>query len=260
MKELKPRINIECINRDYKHIYKDIDTGIEYPSTTSVTKIIQMDINPLMRWNTNQVALQVVKMLNTKRGKQELIDEKFINEVEEVAKSRPQEMFKSAGDIGTRFHEIVDYFILNGRDPEKIDDDLKTLYLNFKDWLKNSGLKIILGDTPCINRKDGYAGRLDVLFQDRDGNYVIGDWKTSNYLSEQYAMQISAYSAAFADTYGVPMPTKAICIRFDKVKPLFEVATIKNVEESYKSFLDTLKIKNQIENGVWSSVIKYYGN
>jgi len=259
MRELKPRIRIECINKDYKHVYKDLDTGIEYPSTTAVTKIIQMDISPLMKWNTNQVASQVVKMLNTKRGKQELIDERFISEVEEVAKSRPQEMFKSAGDLGTRFHEIVDYFIKKGKDPEKIDDDLKIVYSNFKDWLKNSGLTIVLGDTPCINRKDGYGGRLDVLFQDKEGNYVIGDWKSSNYMSEQYALQISSYAAAFADTYGVPMPTKAICVRFDKVKPIFEVATIKNVEESYKSFLETLRIKKQIENGVWSSVQKYYG-
>ena len=260
MNELKSRIRIECINRDYKHVYRDLDTGIEYPSTTAVTKIIQMDINPLMKWNTNQVASQVVKMLNTKRGKQELIDEKFVNAVEEAAKSRPQEMFKSAGDVGTRFHEIVDYFILNGKDSDKIDDDLKVLYTNFKDWLKNSGLTIVLGDTPCINRKEGYAGRLDVVFQDRDGNYVIGDWKTSNYLNETYPMQICSYAAAFADTYNVPMPTKAICIRFDKTKPIFEVATIKNVEESYKSFLETFKIKRYIENGVWSSVNKYYGS
>jgi hypothetical protein len=261
MLNLKPRIRIECINRDYKHIYKDMDTGIEYPSTTAVTKIIQEDINPLLNWSVRQATDQVSKMLKSKLGKKELIDEKFIREIEETAKSKSYETFNKAGELGSRFHSIVDNFILTGKDPTKIDEDLKVVYLNFKEWLKNSKLKVVLGDTPCINRKEGYAGRPDVIFQDELGNYVLGDWKTSNWINNAaYSMQIASYCAAFADTYGVTMPKKAFVVRFDKVKPIFEVAMLKNVEESYKSFLETFRIKKQLELGVWSSVNKFYGS
>lgn len=54
----------------------------------------------------------------------------------------------------------------------------------------------------------GFAGTVDALFRNCEGEYIVVDWKTSASRrdpSEEYAVQVSAYGAAIRRLYGIPV-------------------------------------------------------
>ena len=72
----------------------------------------------------------------------------------------------------------------------------------FRRWLEGSGLTLDpRGDTVVYSQTYQYAGALDALATDAEGRVHILDFKTSNSVHASYALQLAAYTHAFAEMY-----------------------------------------------------------
>ena len=81
-----------------------------------------------------------------------------------------------------------------------------------------------------------HGGALDFLCIDEQGQLVLGDIKTSKRIYETAALQVSAYSRALYETYGV-LPKRAVIVRLCKTDPVeFEHKWIKNIQSSFRLF------------------------
>lgn len=245
---LKPRFDVERIEKDDAHFYS-VDRQITYwPGSTTVLNVLS---KPWMaNWVAKVVGIRVTELLLEKskvseNGELKICIEfkskKELDEMIKVAKRAHREIKEAAGDLGTRAHEAIDDLTKNG--VANITEDIKTPVEGFLNWQSASNLKIVHGDTKLIYLQTddegeilwGYGGSLDGLSM-RDGKYIVIDYKTSNQLSDSYAMQIASYCYAFAYTYNIPYVPEGYCVRFGKAKAEVEVAKVASVQRSFEAF------------------------
>lgn len=125
----------------------------------------------------------------------------------------------ASADFGTRIHNAIEDYINNKK---VTSEDLTEIATTIK-FLDTYGLKNVGTEIPIFSSL-GVASQIDWLFEDKDGNLGIIDWKTSkeiykknnfgekalfplnhldncNYLS--YSLQISLYKFILENEYGV---------------------------------------------------------
>lgn len=165
----------------------NINDAIELGLLPSVTTVIKtVDKPALNRWLREQACLAV---LTTPRQPGEALD-KFVDRVLNV-EMVDQEEAKMAADKGTAIHAAIED-ALNGKPYE---EQWRPFVIPVLDQLDRFGKrvwseKVVVGD--------GYAGRSDVLMDDRR-ILTLGDFKTSGKLPEkeayaEHCMQVGAYS------------------------------------------------------------------
>lgn len=179
------------------------------------------------------------------------LDHALLASIMEEATNAPEKVKKDAADLGTMAHDAIDR-IVKGEDlkDEDIPAAVRVPVRNFRDWLASSGIHMVLGDTAVASVKDEFGGKLDALGWD-DNGYVILDWKTSSGIYDEYALQVSAYAAAFEETYGVPV-RRAIIVRFDKKVPEWsaakDVREVRNLTVSYGAFLHASELNKAMKD------------
>lgn len=110
---------------------------------------------------------------------------------------------KDTYKLGRSIHSLV-YYKLMGQSLEKIEHALDEVtqkhWENISDnWLLSKkvvcaewGFDVLLGDDFCLN------GRIDAVFEDDDGSYIIADWKTGESLpyapAEKFQAMIYMYA------------------------------------------------------------------
>ena len=211
---LKPNY---IVTRDESHIYT-IDTGdnkVVVPGTTGILDIVgsKDKTNRLMGWAKKNCLLKVAEHIRAFSGKPLNVDEAWIEAVRKSAWKRDKDMLKDAGDIGTRCHAAIDAYI-EGREPI-LDEQTTQGYNNFLAWLKDAGIKLIAGDTFVGSLSMRYGGALDALGE-KDGEMVLLDWKTSNYLKDENSLQAAAYAMAAEETFSGLKISRAFVVRFGK--------------------------------------------
>lgn len=163
------------------------------------------------------------------------LDHAILAAIIETASGAPNQVKEAAADIGTRAHAYFDKVVKG--EAFKIEDveaDIQTPVQSFLGWLKESNIQMVMGDTRVASLKDKFGGSLDALGW-RDGKYILLDWKTSNGIYEEYALQVAAYAQAFEETFGVPI-AEAHIVRFGKTTPDFEHKELANLTVSYGAF------------------------
>ena len=125
-------------------------------------------------------------------------------------------------------------------------DELAGPVRAFRDWWKSCGIELVRGETPVASVEHGYGGTLDALGR-RAGQYVVLDWKTSNGIYTEYALQTAAYVHALRETYGLAC-NSAIIVRFGKKLPVeFEFRELADVALSFQAFLAAKALKESLE-------------
>ena len=127
-----------------------------------------------------------------------------------------------AADFGTQAHILIDQ-IVQRLEPE-IPAEMVTVVENFATWRREAGLDIQMSEMMVYSAKYRYAGAMDAVAT-RDGQLVALDWKTSNGLYPEYALQVAAYAKALEEMTGQTV-TEAWAIRFGKTTPEFEVRKV----------------------------------
>lgn len=177
-----------------------------------------------------------------------VIDKEDIDKLVKIGKQKPKFELEKAGNLGTRVHNAIDYYIIYNKMPE-MDEDVKVAFNNFLEWMKTHKLTIVQGDTSLASKKYKFGGRCDCIAVNEQGEYIILDWKTSNSIQNfEYCMQVSSYAYCFSEQYNVNLPKKCYIIRFDKTNLNHEVVEVNNVQECFDTFLAVMKIKHSIEN------------
>jgi hypothetical protein len=240
MLEIKPIYKVDYISQA-GHFY--IINGVKYPSVTAILGIIGGDkLNALMAWSKKVSVEYIQNELKDMLGKDLVIDETFIDNIAKVGMQKPKYELEKAADFGTRAHNAIDNYIINKSLPN--DEQIKPVFEGFLEWLKEHKFNIISGDMIVGSKKYGYGGRMDALAIDDKGNYIVLDWKTSNYFSKDYALQVAAYAYAFAEQYNVPIPKKCYVVKFHKLEPVYEIKELKDVDQSFEAFISAKKLKD----------------
>jgi len=107
---------------------------------------------------------------------------------------------------------------------------------------------LIQGDTVVYSKKYKYAGAADAIGRLKDGGkLVIVDWKTSNSLHNEYALQLSAYAKALEEMEGEKVH-ECWVVRLDKKAVAFETMKIRNIDECFAGFLAALRLWRAVKD------------
>ncbi len=118
-------------------------------------------------------------------------------------------------------------------EPE-VPPDLAQVVANFTAWRRKARLDIRLAETTVYSAKYHYAGSMDAVAYRGNARVVI-DWKTSNGLYREYALQVAAYAKALEEMTGQPVK-EAWAVRFGKKAPEFEARKVRDLEDAFIAF------------------------
>ncbi len=202
-----------------------------FPSVTTVLGVIAKPA--LIPWARN-VALQDVRDTlyeHLDSGGQD-INELWVDGIIEQARQRPDQVRDEAADFGTASHTLIEQIIL-GEEPEVLPEFAQVV-ANFTEWRRKAHLDIHLTETTVYSAKYHYAGSMDAVAY-RGKALVVIDWKTSNGLYREHALQVAAYAKALEEMTGQPVK-EAWAVRFGKKGPEFEARKVLDLEDAFIAF------------------------
>lgn len=233
---LKPRFEVEKVDKDNAHYYRDVNEDKFYVGATTILNVLSKP--HLIPWAAKTAAQRIEDYLIANAVGRPLIPSEICELVQE-GKEEHNVQKEKAAELGTRVHDAIDE-IIRGNKP-KLKEDEKSGVNAFLDWQKKTDLKIVLPDTKVLSKQYKYGGSLDALGKDKQGRYVVVDFKTSNYFSEEYAYQVSAYHQALKETYGIECE-RAIILKVHKTKGDFKVKEISSLKKAFSIFKDCVNL------------------
>lgn len=156
---------------------------------------------------------------------------------------------EQAGDRGTITHLLIHADIEN-RIPDlseyaQADIDVATKCLNsFREWRKSHTLEPIKLETPAVSERYRYAGTPD-YFGLVNGELQILDFKSSNFIANEYFYQVAAYRQLAIENWCTANDEikSAKILRFSKGDDVeFEDRTITAFAKEFDLFLHCLAI------------------
>jgi len=162
--------------------------GQEYPSVTSIRNLAGMP-HKLAMWRTNQVIEKAIEEFPTfARMLNEGTDPKALATWLRAGGNKKRDI---AADLGTRVHDAA----AAGTDVSKVGTDVAPFLVQYKRWLAESDIEIMLSERQCWNVSEGYAGTFDLLGRfKRTGKVFLIDLKTGAGTYPEHALQLEAYS------------------------------------------------------------------
>ena len=224
-----------------------------YPSVTSILGVISKP--KLIPWARNVATDKFRDTLLDHlqvEGPLWAVNEETIDEWAQEARRRPDAVRDEAADYGTRAHILIDQ-ILRGEGPT-IPPEMEQVVNAFLDWEQQSGLTIQLSEQMVYSTTLKYAGTMDALAYNTDGEFVALDWKTGKALYIEAALQVAAYAFALQDMTGQEVK-EAWVVRFGKGTPEFEVRKVEHLSLAFNIFLDAKHLKEGLhqEQDIWKS-------
>lgn len=246
MKSLSPHYSVELVVEKRAHFYEVYNLNTKdklhrFPGVTGFLSVINKPA--LIPWAKKEALFLVrEELLRRSRTSPVVTLEKlWIEDLLVAAMRRPDDIKEEAATIGTQAHAFID-LIVHGQEPKDIPEVIRTPVEAFKKWWAGSGIELVKGDTKVASLIHKFGGSLDALGR-REGKFVILDWKTSNGIYLEYALQVAAYAQAFFETYGI-YAQEGIIVRFGKKLPIdFETKEICDLENSFQAFLSAKRLK-----------------
>ena len=162
---------------------------------------------------------------------------------------------EQAAQIGTAAHEMIEAHI-NKKSPkialnkrlkeERHKQKARTAFESYLNWEKQTGLTMLskFQEIQLISPMYRYGGTPDAIGE-IDGEIALLDWKTSNGVYADYAIQLAAYQHLV--NYGIRMDngeklpflvgTRAHLLRFSKESADFHHHSFNDLSEEMEQFL-----------------------
>jgi hypothetical protein len=186
----------------------------------------------LIPWARN-VALESVRAALTDRiGGAVWLTPEWVDGVITEARSRPDQVKTEAADFGTQAHTLIEQ-IIQGRAPQ-IPPQFGSVVSSFAAWRRGAGLDIKFTETMVYSAKYRYAGAMDALAL-REGELIALDWKTSNGIYPEYALQVAAYAKAIEEMSGQPVK-EAWAVRLGKTTAEFDARRVVDLDGAFNAF------------------------
>ena len=107
-----------------------------------------------------------------------------------------------AGGFGTKAHSIIESSMLEDFDRSSVPPKFRTVLENFEDWKASySQLSFIENEITVYSKTHRYAGTIDAVAE-IEGKLIVLDWKTSNQIHNEHALQVAAYAKAYEEMTG----------------------------------------------------------
>jgi hypothetical protein len=115
-----------------------------------------------------------------------------------------RETKNAAADAGTCVHDMVECTIRKKKfDRKKYQPEVLTraqgAFDAFKEWKRQTRLKVAETELPLVSRKYRYGGCLDAMLV--QGKLALGDWKSSNGVYLDYLLQLAAYAILWEENF-----------------------------------------------------------
>ena len=109
---------------------------------------------------------------------------------------------------------------------------------NFIQWRESmpDDFEVVENEKMVYSATYLFAGAVDAVIR-VNGKLVIMDWKTSNRIQNEYALQASAYAKAYEEMTGLVVD-EAWIVRFDKqARKMPQVKVVYNIPDCFETFL-----------------------
>lgn len=226
-------------------------TGEEFISVTTVLGEA-MRKQALERWGPKMAAEWVVENMDylgqtlaMKNGKSLAID---------AIKSSPYRESDAAKDIGTLIHEIAEAKV-NGLPVPEYQEKHAGFVQQFENWLEEWRPNITRTECTVYNRRYGYAGTADLIFEVKPGGKrvrYLGDYKTTkpgkqgHGIYPEAALQMAAYR--HGEFIGLPNGTEEPMVEVDdcvgiNLRPnYYAVVPVESDEKVFRTFLYCMQV------------------
>lgn len=108
-----------------------------------------------------------------------------------------------AAEIGTLAHDWCESIIRNTAPPDIPEDcrgRVERAVQSFRDWQRQSNVRILDTETPLVSEIYQYGGTLDFVCE-IDGRLCLGDFKTSNAVYPEMLLQLAAYQILWNENH-----------------------------------------------------------
>jgi hypothetical protein len=179
------KTGIERVEYTNYHRYK-IDGRWAIGVTTALKGVPKDDA--LKKWAARLVAEYAIQNLDQVRN---MIAEAGEGHAIHYLKELPNQRFKSAGIRGTAVHELAEQYIKGGE--VEVPDELAPYVEGYAAFIEDFNPTSVHEELVVASRKHMIAGTLDSI-QDIPGHgRCLVDYKTSNYVYGEHALQVAAY-------------------------------------------------------------------
>jgi len=222
--------------------------GAQFPSVSTI--LGQLDKSgALMGWALNCFEAKLNELLEAG------VD---IEEAIKTAKRDYRTVQDEALFIGSAVHDAIEAYIKTGEDLSgEMKPEVANGFIAFLEWESENVERWIESEVRTVNEHIGYAGTYDAIFENKSGEIVMVDFKTSKAVYDEYHMQVSAYKYAreslsgqyqiifergqgSIDNYDLPpiKIDKCAILRLDKVTgmPEYKERDPKKTEHDYSAF------------------------
>jgi hypothetical protein len=164
--------------------------GEEYPSVTSIRNLAGMPFK-LNVWRTNQVIDRAMTKYD-ELGKL-LAQGTDPKTVAAWLRKAADEKRDAAANLGTRVHDHA----AAGTTLDKAPADVAPFLMQYRHWLAETGIEILLVERQVWNEEVGYAGTFDLIGRfPKTGKCWMIDLKTGSGVYPEHAFQLEAYRRA----------------------------------------------------------------
>ena len=220
-----------------KHLYTM--NGIKVHGTTSILGVIAKPA--LMYWAVNQAISHLEKCLVPGTS----YDEIQLKAMLESAKTAHRKKSTDAADKGKFVHEWCESYI-KGEDPKlPVNTELRNAVSKFLEWVNTNNVEFLETEKIVYSQKYNYAGTLDFIAK-VNGKIMLGDFKTSTGIYDEYFFQTSAYQQAYLEEYPDKKIEGNIIVRIGKDATL-ELKESYDYEKNIKAFMGALALYNRIQ-------------
>jgi hypothetical protein len=229
--ELQAKI-ADCKYTNSGAFYTILDGGT-YPRVSSILSMLNWDTGLLAKWQQKKQRESFLSALQDGRTytKEDVL--KFFN----IALEAPNEYGKASAIFGNKMHDWLETYLNTWVFPDIPKDNYADTVIcakSMQKFIADAGINkdniISVKPEMFLYSKLGYAGVTDWLAQ-RSGEYILFDWKTSNYLHEfRYKTQVSAYWHAIEELYKIKI-AKAFIVQFGKDTVKYNTAVLTQAEQ-----------------------------
>lgn len=233
------------------------------PGTTTILKSLGGK-EYLIGW----AAKEAVGYLADKQDKiKELSPEEYTALLQE-AKSSFRRKSKEASDIGSVVHEYLEKYVkakIAGEELKDVlpdNDKVKNSFMAFLAWESEHKVEWLASELILASPTHLFGGTIDWVAK-VDNVLTLGDFKTSNQISEEYALQLAAYHILLDENLldGEERPAQRYILRIPKGGEEFETQRVdtdlKFDMETFLRLRETHKWRVYIENNFTEKVGQY---
>jgi hypothetical protein len=212
---------------------------VEYPSVTTTLQIINKPY--LIPWAVKLCAQHLQD--NCPVGT--VLTQEALDGVVAIGSKEHQRILKDACEFGTRAHHLMEQRIVTGSFPNLTGEEHRVIACcdRFEQWWERQSFEVSANEMVIYSRTYRYAGTLDCLAYDREGNLHLIDFKTSNYYDTSYALQAVAYAQAYEETYGGTID-RIVVVRVGREDAELELVPIAQEDRAmlFETFLSAYRL------------------